>query len=143
MLFRSHKTAAGTVSDVRRQEAALARPFPQGLVEDGRVQQGNPLHSEGGMVHQGPVIRDDVEFRPPERPNRVRQPAVGQKAMMEDVAVLQPLRPFSLKYKRVARGQQSRPPFHFTAGLPADLVETPGLSAQVVEIGRASCRERV
>ena len=87
-----------------QQEAALARLRFQRVVEPGKEEDGNACR-ELAVVGLGAIARDDVELRTAQPPPRLRQGAVGDPAVVQDVAVLVALGPFAFEMKRRAGGR--------------------------------------
>ena len=103
-----HLAEARATAYVGRQEAALPRHLLERFVIRGDVEYRHALDAKDRVIGDGAVVGDDVELWRSQFPPRLRHFAVGHIAVMDDVAIFLPLRPFAFEIKRIAGREQAR-----------------------------------
>ncbi len=102
-----HFAVSGAVSDVGREETALARKHFQRFVIGGEVKNRHPLDAKQGMVRDGALAGKDVELGAGEPPPRFGNLAIGDEAIVHDVLSVHTLAPFAFEVERIAGGEQA------------------------------------
>ena len=104
----------------------------EGLIKIREKENGHVADQKPRLLGDRAFSRHDIELRAGQPPPRARQAAGSDEAVVENIAVLQTLRPFSLKDERVRRGKNARPGVDFGRRRSPDVVKLALLSFEIV-----------
>src|SRR5690349_14224412 len=118
-----HVTADGTMADIGSKKATAAVFFPQRTVEVRQIENRHVFQTEDGMARDGPLSGNDVKNGCIKSPPGFGHFAIGNKAMVEDIAVSDPVGPDRLKVEGIGGRQDTRAGHNFCGRGAADTIE--------------------
>jgi len=132
----------GAVSGLGRGEAALPGFLFQGLVVVRKVEDRNFAQTEDAVARDHVIFREDRERFAVQGPPGVGDMAIGDDAVVDDVAILEFLGGHALEVERLLRDEQSRSCHDFGFREALNVRKSPVVSHGVV-LGRIAVKDLV